>query len=487
MSQTDRSEVIDISSRLELMVDDYLIDRFDGAARLRFHQPVEREVALTCDAPWEGNYSGDATLLQDGDRYRMYYLGGMWPWDPAQSRVCLAESSDGIHWIRPELGLIAFDGSTKNNILMSGEAANTFVPFIDTNPDCVPRERYKALAELSEPTKGLYAYASADGIAWRHPSDSAVITQGYFDSMNVAFWDTVRSRYVEFHRDTRGPDDSIRNDGPQLGYADDGWARDVLTCTSQDFQTWSEPQWLQYPDAPREQLYYNQIIPYDRAPHIFIGFPGRFMAAREIEKALPVASHPAFDHAGVSDTIFMTSRDGVSFKRWSEAFIRPGPRHDRWIYPHTFPCYGLLTTPSPIPDMPDELSIYIIDGGYWAARARATRIRRYALRMDGFVSVNASLRGGEVVTKPLVFSGGELVMNVSTSAAGSVRVEIQDAEGQPLEGFTLADCPEIYGDELERVVSFGDRTDLSQPAGLPVRLRFVIRDADLYAFRFRAG
>ena len=168
-------------------------------------------------------------------------------------------------------------------------------------------------------------------------------------------------------------------------------------------------------------------------------------------------------------------------------FIRPGPRHDRWIYPHTFPCYGLLTTPSPIPDMPDELSIYIIDGGYWAARARATRIRRYALRMDGFVSVNASLQGGEVVTKPLVFSGGELVMNVSTSAAGSVRVGIQDAEGQPLEGFTLADCPEIYGDELERVVSFGDRTDLSQPAGLPVRLRFVIRDADLYAFRFRAG
>ena len=181
----------------------------------------------------------------------------------------------------------------------------------------------------------------------------------------------------------------------------------------------------------------------------------------------------------------MTSRDGVHFKRWGEAFIRPGPRKERWIYGATLPFYGLLVTKADTAGAPDELSLYVYDGGSWPQRGKATRFRRYTLRIDGFVSVNAPLSGGEFVTKPLVFQGKELVMNFSTSAAGSVRVEIQTADGKPVEDFALADCPEIFGDQIEQVVTWKGGSDVSKLANSPIRLRFVIKDADLYSIRFR--
>ena len=118
--------------------------------------------------------------------------------------------------MRPELGLVEFQGSKKNNIILSGQVSNTFVPFKDTNPSTKPGERYKALAALSDPT-GLYAFASPDGIHWRKMSDAPVITRGKFDSQNVAFWDGARRRYRAYYREMRGPNDEIRPRGPQLG------------------------------------------------------------------------------------------------------------------------------------------------------------------------------------------------------------------------------------------------------------------------------
>ena len=142
--------------------------------------------------------------------------------------------------------------------------------------------------------------------------------------MFFAFWDSVRGRYVAYYRQCRGLDDSLSDKGPQLGISDKGWVRDVLTSTSPDFINWTDPKWIRYPGAPREQIYLNQIRPYYRAKHLFVGFPGRFMAGREIEKGLPLLEHPAYKYASISETLFMSSRDGVHFKRWGEALIRPG-------------------------------------------------------------------------------------------------------------------------------------------------------------------
>ena len=112
-----QSQVHDIGSRLELFVDHYLIDKLDGT-KLQLHHPQDAGTVLTLDKPWEGAYCGYSTIFQDGDLYRMYYLG--YPIDPPGNFTCYAESKDGIHWRRPELGLVEFQGSKKNNIILKG-------------------------------------------------------------------------------------------------------------------------------------------------------------------------------------------------------------------------------------------------------------------------------------------------------------------------------------------------------------------------------
>ena len=89
------------------------------------------------------------------------------------------------------------------------------------------------------------------------------------------------------------------------------------------------------------------------------------------------------------------------------------------------------------------------------------------------------------MTKPIVFKGDRLVINYSTSAAGGVRIEIQDAEGRPLKGFSRADCHEIFGDEIEREVTWKQGAGVGDLASKPVRLRFFLKDAELFSFRFR--
>ncbi len=226
------------------------------------------------------------------------------------------------------------------------------------------------------------------------------------------------------------------------------------------------PVWLKYPGAPNEHLYVNQVQPYHRAPHLFIGFPVRYLPKRN----------------SIVEGLFMTSRDGVAFRRWGEAIIRPGRNRDRWHNRSNYIWLGLVETMSDLPGGGTELSLYSNERYY---TGRGVKVRRYTYRPDGFVSLNAPMSGGEVVTKPISFSGKRLMLNVATSAAGSVRVELQNAAGKPLPGFALADCPEIYGDEIERVVKWKGAADLSKLAGSPVRLRFVLKDADLYAMQFK--
>lgn len=285
--------------------------------------------------------------------------------------------------------------------------------------------------------------------------DKPVITDGAFDSQNLAFWDETRHRYVEFHRDFR------------QGY------RDIKTCTSTDFTQWTEPVWLTYPGVPAEHLYTNQITPYCRALHIFLGFPKRF-----------VPSHNPTDHpyGGVSDGVFMTSRDGVTFKRWCEAMIRPGLQKSRWVNRNNMTAWGLVVTKSDIRPTADELSLYSTEGYY---RGPHCQIRRFTYRLDGFVSLHASYQGGEMTTRPLTFAGKTLTINFSTSAAGSIQVELQRASGQAIAGYMLADCPEIVGDEIEQTVIWNQGNDVGHLAGQPVKLRFVMKDADLYALQFR--
>ncbi len=141
-----------------------------------------------------------------------------------------------------------------------------------------------------------------------------------------------------------------------------------------------------------------------------------------------------------------------------------------------------METKSHIPGTPDELSVFVCEGGW---EGNSTGLRRHTLRIDGFVSIQAPLSGGEFVTRPIVFEGSELAINLSTSAAGSVRVEIQDGNGDPIAGFALSDCTEIFGDTLDQKVSWQKTSGVADLSGRSVRFRFVLRDADLYSFFFK--
>jgi hypothetical protein len=111
-------------------------------------------------------------------------------------------------------------------------------------------------------------------------------------------------------------------------------------------------------------------------------------------------------------------------------------------------------------------------------------LRRYSLRLEGFASVRAPYGGGELLTRPLTFAGDRLLVNFSTSAVGGIRVEVQDAAGKPVPGFALADAVETIGNEIDRVVRWKSGPDVSKLAGRAVRLRFVMKDADLFALRY---
>lgn len=487
------AEPIHIGSRLELMIDDHLIDSMSPSLRLQLHKPVRRNVALVTDEPWEGNACLYNSIFQDGNRYRMYFGSQQYVNSekkllyPHKPYTCYAESKDGIHWTKPVLGLVEFNGSRKNNIVLEAESIQGIsvdpvhiAVFKDSNPDCPPESRYKAIIRAAN-ARGLYALQSSDGFHFEPLSYQLIITDGAFDSQNLAFWDSTRGEYRIYFRDFHG----------RVGERFVG-IRGIKTATSRDFRTWSSPEWLIFPDAPEEHLYTNQIAPYARAPHIFFGFPMRYTDRGWVDstgklphpnlRRLRAGINPRYGSA-VTDGLMMTSRDGRVFKRWGEALLRPGPsRTNSWVYGDNSISWGVLNTPSDLSTAPNELSIYAIEG-YWTENSQ--NIRRYSIRMDGFVSIRAPLKGGEFVTKPLLIDGDKLVLNYETSAAGGIWVEIQNANGLPLQGYALEDCHEIFGDEIHREVTWESVDSLGKWTSAPIRLRFVLKDADLFSFQFR--
>jgi hypothetical protein len=173
---------------------------------------------------------------------------------------------------------------------------------------------------------------------------------------------------------------------------------------------------------------------------------------------------------GSTDILLMTTHAGSNTydRPFTDAFIRPGLDADRWQSRANYLALNL------IPTAPNEISLYHARSGH-----------RLTLRTDGFASAHATSKKGQFITPPLTFTGTQLHLNLSTSAAGSIAVEIQDTTGSPIEGFTLTDCPPIVGDSIDRVVTWKSKPSLQNLTGKPIRLRFVLQEADLFAFQFR--
>jgi hypothetical protein len=440
---------IELASRLELLLDDYLIDSMENL-QFQLHSPRPAERVLVFDKPWEnGPFCDYVTVFKDGDRYRMYYachLDAPKYYGGPNQITCHAESTDAIHWTKPSLKVVELGGSLENNIVWKGEASHNFTPFLDTRPGVPADQKYKAVGGNPRP----FLFASADGIRWRQLGEAAV--EGKFDSQNLIYWDELQKQYVFYYR--------VFEQGH----------RHIARSTSGDFVTWTQGQSIDLGNSPREHLYTNATVSYFRAPHLYLAFPMRFVQSRPALVDVP--------RPGVCDAVFMFSRDGVRFsRRYMEAFLRPGPNPRSWTKHSVMIAWGILPTAN------DEISLYVSQHHL----TDSNQVIRAVLRTDGFVSIRGPYAGGQFVTKPITFTGNRLVINAETSAVGRIRVEVQDAAGKPVDGHQLGDCTEFYGDTVAHTVQWKGGGDLAPLAGKTLRLRVQIQDADLYSIRFSEG
>lgn len=467
-TRSSADEAIEIGSRRELFVDSLLIDRLEKA-ELRLQTPKSAGVALHLDKPWERHLSGYFTVLRDGETFRMYYRGRPLTGysdgaKDAKEVTCVAESRDGREWTRPRVANYEIAGTRDNNVVLANlePVTHNFAPFLDTRPGVPPQQRYKGVGGSRD--SGLIAYASPDGLHWERISEKPIITGGAFDSQNNIFWSEHEQCYVCFYR-------TFRNG-----------VRWISRTTSKDFATWSDVQHMTFGSAPNEHLYTNQTEPYFRAPHLYVGTAARFWPQRqalsnEQVKSLNLESSDNYAglKTGCSDAVLITSRGGDRYDRtFLESFVRPGGELQNWTARSNYPARGIVQTG------PREMSLYV-QRHYGQP---TTYIERLTLRLDGFASLHATYSGGELITKPLKFSGSKLSLNFETSAAGSVRIELQNADGTPLPGFALADCTELVGDDLDRTVEWSPGKNIGQIAQQPIRIRISLRDADVYSFRF---
>jgi len=478
--------------------DDYLVESMQNVTMTMNEAHVTGERLMGIDRPWEQNELGLLDMSQfvtkDGDIFRMYYSAlPKYPrlWEEAYCRIlCYAESKDGIHWEKPNLGLWEWQGSRENNIILPNddfeyvfsEAAGMSV-FIDAAAKS-PDEKYKMFIKMTPvagkgtdiagikplPRKGQYALCSPDGVHWKLMSDRKV-NPGASDARFSVFWDERIEQYVAYTR-VKPP-------------------RMVGRMVSDDFLNWSEETVVIAPDemdkasspdgSARVEFYNGNVSKYTEVPNIYLAIPSMYshwksgMSRAPTDKLTPL---PA-----TVDVQLITSRDGIHWNRTPgrKPFIRLGSEGTFWS--------KMIWPDGKIIRVGDELWMYFagLDVAHNAEqnsmRSNGARSRA-VLRLDGFISADAAYTGGELITKPLIFEGSKLQFNVATGAGGTVQVEIQDESGNPIQGFTAEDANEINGNYIRVFASWKGDTDASSLAGQVIRLRFVMRDAKLYSFQF---
>ena len=453
---------IAVGSQRQLFIDDFWFESQDRI-QLTMHRPEIREVALPSDRPWEIAGVHCYCVLLDGSRYRMWYRAAEGKPEtglPVRTWQCYAESSDGIHWEKPNLGLVSWGGSRDNNILFAsadlGRNASVIV-----DPNAPAGELYKMITRADAPPVMVLGYVSDDGFHWRPVGTNPLLTEGPFDSPNTLLWDDERERYVIY---MRGVDKSVP--GPFFG-----GRRAIRRSESADFRHWTDPELVVTPDEHDPEnmhLYTNAAVKYQRAARAYFIFPMAFYPDRHY----PTAPNP-----GLSEVRFVVSRDGIHWdRRFRRPFLTPGLDERNWVDRNPTMGVGIVPTSS------TELSMYFSE----LNRSEECRARRCTVRPDGFVSVEGPYTGwGEFATRPITFTGRRLELNYSTSGGGSIFVELQERDGTPISDYTIEECEEIFGDKIEGIVRWKGGEDVSALAGQPIRLRVRLRDAHLFAFRFQ--
>ncbi len=490
--------MINLGTKRECFFDDFFFDKEKTTARLLPHQAQIKEVGLTFTDDWESDGISYPHFFYDEGIYKMYYVAYAKSQNEGEAKptrkyhIAYAESKDAINWVKPKLGICEWKGSKENNIVV--DSTFDIKPFIDNmyvfrddNPDCPPDRKYKGICSKDS---ALWAFYSEDGLHFR--TGCKITDRGAFDTLNIILWDNEAKLYRGYIRgfheigDLEGKDEF---DERPLELPDDVRnlrVRDIRYIESKDFESWTRPKLLIFKGKKDIPLYTNNVTHYDRAPHIFIGFPTRYVERPGWSKAYDVLcgkeerleamkEHPRIGLA-ITDCIFMCSRDGVNFTRYDKAYITPGVEHDyNWVYGDGYPSHGFIKTPSHVsPNADYELSFYCM-GNHRSAEPSS--LVRYSIRQDGFCSLNAGEKEEVVVTKPFSFEGSKLFANISTSAAGYLYFEIKSLE----DGKVIKSC-EMFGDKIDKEIGFDE--DISLLSGKEVVMIIRMYDADIYSIKF---
>lgn len=474
-------DVLDIGTDKQLFIDDRFIEASEGV-RLTMNPPQKAGCVVPAEPghPWEAGWVGDSSVVDDDGQCKMYYRTYAAGRDGKLERqsMCLATSADGVHWEKPALGQVEFDGSRENNIL------DCTLGSVFLDPTAPPEQRYKLTCERHFPdpeTGGMYLCTSPDGLDWTpHPTRLFPFVP---DTHNHAFYDPRIDKYVVYVR-TWNPlrkvgrievDDIMQpwpyDDTKEHRYL---WGKDKVPVPKDEI-----PTALSYDDLDPEgsDLYTPSVHRYPWAADAYFAFPSPYLHYPEP----PVGE---FGNDGLLDIQLAVSRTGEWFERpWREPYIDLSPDGEgdsRCLYM----CVGWVRRG-------DEILQYY--AGYWHSHGEYVGFREVKnmggiylakQRLDGFISADAEYTGGTLTTPALRFAGDRLELNVNTSAMGEVRVEILGEDGRALEGFSAEQCDPIHGNFIRRTVTWQGNEDVSALAGKALKLRFVMRACKLYAFQF---
>ncbi|MGQ9650171.1 MAG: hypothetical protein ACUVXJ_08680 [Phycisphaerae bacterium] len=465
------------------------------------------EMTIKPEYEWESGGIGPySSVLYEGDTYHAWYHAmDTVQWDSGHGRgsICYARSRDGIHWEKPVVGLIEYKGNRQNNIVMGHGANGTTLGqdggMVFLDPNAPPDQKYRMAVRFGVKSErgGMHLFSSGDGIHWKptHPSvvyATAEDKTHHLDSQNVIFWDDRIHKYVTY----------VRYNRPK----EKGRARTIARGESDHlggFPPVQEMQVVFQPDendlmeegVPMVDFYMSAAVKYPWAANAYYMFPTAYY---HYTGMLPEFTRECPANAGPLDSQFAASRDGITWERYDRRpFVRLGMKGEfDWGCARVI--WGL------VPDKTGREMFLYYRGGDWlhgwdrdernkriltekglGASGNMAVISRLVSRRDGFVSARAAYSGGEFVTPPLIFEGNRLVVNIDTSATGIARVGILDASGRAIDGFSVEQCDLIHTcNEINRTVSWRGNSDVHALAGRPVKLRFVMRGCDLYAFQF---
>ncbi|MFA6134627.1 MAG: hypothetical protein WC869_11495 [Phycisphaerae bacterium] len=422
---------------------------------------------LVADQPCEKTIS-DGVVIHDGDRYRCWY--GIFvrqaqvkvvyaegrAMEVSGAATCYAESTDGLHWTKPSLGLHSYNGSKDNNIV-----APFSINAVYDDPAAKPGERYKGFIfdelpadEITDKTPafnryGLYGVVSPDGMNWTRLPKPAI--RWFCDTWNIVSWDPQLKKYVGFFR------------GHQNGRA-------ISHSKTEDFHNWPPPTTLLVAgseDGPSDDYYSNSYTTYPGKPDLRLLFPAIY--------------HQDTDH---SDVRLAISHDGYVYNWVSHEAILDVGKEGQWDS-------GQLYAQPNLVHLPDGRLALPYNGYDHTHNANYSMYKDYKSR-DGLawaVWEDGRLAGvqaddvGEFYAYPFILNGPEILVNYRTEEGGKVEVELLERnKTEPLPGFSLADCEPLTGDKVWAPVRWKGQ-DLSSLKGKKLDIRFRLTRAKVFGYK----